>query len=132
MSDFTPPSRMTTTSPLPITPVPLADLERSLERLGGDQSLLRDMAGFFIEDAPLLVDQVREAAGRGDRLGIASAAHSLKGLAATFDAAPLLEVTRRVEEQATRSDPCDFVPVVAALDEQTGRLIQFLKQHLLA
>jgi HPt (histidine-containing phosphotransfer) domain-containing protein len=123
---------MTLASTHNTAPDAVADLARSLERLGGDLSLLRDMAGFFIEDAPMLVGQLREALDRGDPRAAAFAAHSLKGLAATFDATALQDVARRIEDQAERAEASQWGAEVASLEEQTGQLILLLKQRLLA
>jgi len=46
------------TPPTPPTgnpPRPVIDIERSLRRLGGDRSLLRELAVFFLEDSESLM-----------------------------------------------------------------------------
>jgi len=62
------------------------DLDGALQRLGGDEGLLREMAAYFIEDVPLLSRRLLEALERGDFDEVVRSAHSIKSLAANFDA----------------------------------------------
>jgi CheY-like chemotaxis protein/HPt (histidine-containing phosphotransfer) domain-containing protein len=78
------------------SPSPI-DLNRALVRVGGDRQLLREMAGFFQEDTPLLIQQLRESLDRSDIDSASRAAHSIKGLASNFDAEALQQTALRAE-----------------------------------
>ena len=51
----------------------------ALERIGGDQQLLRDLCQIFLEESPKLMVKLRQALAAGDCDGLMRAAHSLKG-----------------------------------------------------
>lgn len=75
----------------------IIQLRPALNRLGNDWELLQDMARFFLEDAPMLVEKTDAAITSGNAAEVEWAAHSLKGLASHFDAAPLQTAAQEVE-----------------------------------
>lgn len=58
----------------------------ALERLGGDEELLREVARLFLEEYPVLLDELRQAVEVLDAEAIQRASHSLKGSVANFGA----------------------------------------------
>mgnify|MGYP000954077805 CR=1 FL=1 len=76
------------------------DLEGALNRLGGDRELFQDVVGFFLEDSPGLLEQVRQGFAAGDAETVHRAAHSLKGLAAQLGGARAVDAARAVEAPA--------------------------------
>jgi two-component system sensor histidine kinase/response regulator len=58
----------------------------ALERLGGDEELLREVAQLFLEEYPSLVIQIRDAVAANDADALQRAAHSLKGSVSNFGA----------------------------------------------
>lgn len=72
-------------------------LRPALDRLGNDWELLQDMARFFLEDAPMLVEKTDAAITSGNAAEVEWAAHSLKGLASHFDASSLQTAAQQVE-----------------------------------
>ena|SRR5882724_5727598 len=56
----------------------------ALERVGGDEDLLREIAGLFLEDYPSLITQIQHAVVHSDAHNLERAAHSLKGSIANF------------------------------------------------
>lgn len=56
----------------------------ALERVGGDEELLREIAGLFLEDYPSLVSKIQGALAASDAHELERAAHSLKGSVANF------------------------------------------------
>jgi two-component system, sensor histidine kinase and response regulator len=76
---------------------PQIDIAGTLVRLNGDQKLLTTLVGFFFEDFPGLMDELRDSAARGDAPEVRRTAHSLKGLAANFGAAPAVAALQKVE-----------------------------------
>ncbi len=58
----------------------------ALDRLGGDEELLREVAQLFLEEYPALVAQIRAAVSAGDADALQRAAHSLKGSVSNFGA----------------------------------------------
>ena len=85
------------------------DRQVALSRVGGDATLLKEIAGLFLQDYPKVLADLREAAARGDAQGVERTAHGLKGSVANFgaraavDAACALESmgrTQRLDEVA--------------------------------
>jgi two-component system, sensor histidine kinase and response regulator len=73
------------------------DIPGTLVRLNGDQQLLTALVGFFFEDFPALLDEIRAGFQRGDWPRVQRSAHSLKGLAANFGAAPAVAALQKLE-----------------------------------
>ncbi len=79
------------------------NLQAALKRLGGDTDLLRNFVEVYHEDSPKLLDAIGRAVDHGDGPALQRAAHSLKGLAANFDAREVVEVAGRLEQIAQSS-----------------------------
>ena len=61
----------------------------SLKPYDPDGSMVREVVGAFLRDAPKYLEAMREATGTADADGLASAAHALKGAAANVGAKQL-------------------------------------------
>ena len=66
--------------------VELAKLYKAvaLDRLGGDEELLQEVAELFLEEYPPLMAQIRSAIDSGNSQELERSAHSLKGSVANF------------------------------------------------
>lgn len=64
----------------------LAQLDRALalERLGGDEELLQEVAQLFLDEYPVLMSDIRRAIETSNSNQLERAAHSLKGSVANF------------------------------------------------
>lgn len=82
----------------------IIDLAAAMRRLGGDAKLLRDLVGFFLEDAPQFLKQIDSAIKARDYELLTRSAHSLKGMAASFDAVACVEAAAEVERLGRRGD----------------------------
>ena len=56
----------------------------ALERVGGDEDLLKEIAGLFLEDYPSLITKIEQSLAASDPHNLERAAHSLKGSVANF------------------------------------------------
>ncbi|MBX3450292.1 MAG: response regulator [Planctomycetaceae bacterium] len=103
----------------------MIDLPGSLARMGGDVSLLHDMARFFLEDTPEMMTTLEN-----QRIGdlAARAAHSIKGLAANFGAAPVVELASQLE--AAASARAERLDLIAELRSRLDALDVELRQML--
>lgn len=106
----------------------VTDRDISLQRLGGDEKLLATLAGFFLEDAPLLLAQLEEANQSGDLKIVAHRAHSLKGLSSTFEAIPFQEVAAEVESLARAGNQAHVDQSLSPLKSEFKRLVSALEQ----
>ena len=90
----------------------VAQLQQMAETGGPD--FLRRVLGLYLEHAPKALDDLREAASRGDPQQSASAAHALKSMSANIGAMPLVESLGAMEHAANQAASC---PDPEALDD---------------
>jgi two-component system sensor histidine kinase/response regulator len=102
------------------------DMRAPLERMGGDRSLLDQLARMFLEDSPGLLGAAATALGRKQAADLQRAAHSLKGLASNFDAHAAASAALRVEELA-RDGKLDEA---AGALETLGRHVTLVRREL--
>lgn len=69
----------------------------ALERVGGDEELLREIARLFLDECPRLMGHIREAIDAGDTRRLEREAHSLKGSVANFGAEPVVQAALALE-----------------------------------
>jgi CheY-like chemotaxis protein len=100
-----------------------------LNQLEGDEELLLEIIDIFVADSPLLLQQVLDAAARQDAVGLARAAHKLKGTVSVFgsqsatEAALVLETMGRVHDWGHADEAlARLKQEVQALDKALGRL----------
>ncbi|MEM8865209.1 MAG: response regulator, partial [Planctomycetota bacterium] len=108
----------------------LIDLDAALARLRGDRNLLRDMIGFYREDAPTLLTAIRENLTSEDYPALERAAHSLKGLAATFDAEVVVTAARKLEVAASKAEVAEMPAKIDSLEKESAKLLQFFDDYL--
>lgn len=75
------------------------DRGRAIEMMG-DEELFQQLAGMYVTDAPGYLHEIDDALAAADSARLARAAHTLKGLFATFAAAPGEAVARQLEQTA--------------------------------
>ena len=80
------------------------DRALALSRVGGDEELLREIAGLFLDDYPSLVDKIQEALAKQDAQGLERASHSLKGSVANFGAEPAYQAALELEKIGRSKD----------------------------
>lgn len=96
--------------------------ETALARMGGDEGLLKQLAEFFLADTPALLNELDEAVRKGDARGAHHAAHSLKGLAANFEAVPAISAAREVELLGKAGDAAGCQSLLPHLHGEFARL----------
>ncbi len=80
------------------------DLVSLLERVEGDKELLTEMVQLFLEDAPNLLNAMRDALQRGDMEVLERSAHSLKGAASNLSAKPAAAAALKLEKDAKNNN----------------------------
>ena len=88
--------------PLPIdSPMqPPVDLDRLAQFTMGDPEFQLEVLETFLEDAPLQVQQVKDAIENEDFVTLARKAHQLKGASSTAAVRMMPEIARDIEQQA--------------------------------
>ncbi len=94
------------------------DVEGTLARFGGDQQLFQEIIGFFLEDSPPLLGELRRAAEVSHPQAVRSTAHALKGLAAGCGGVRAAQAAQRVENAGAEGDLENIDSLVGALESE--------------
>jgi PAS domain S-box-containing protein len=122
----------------PNTDKPVLNVACALSRLGGDRALLVDMARFFLEDSALLMSDLERALDRDDPDQALRNAHSLRGLAANFNAEPCVAIAQIIEDAAKQRKldserKLDSIrPRFNTLRTEVARLVEALQREVLS
>jgi two-component system, sensor histidine kinase and response regulator len=84
--------------------LPAFDLAAALKGLDGDEPLLLEILGLFLEDAPRLMAEARRAIEAGDAATLMRTGHILAGSAGHFAAGGVVEAARKLEEIGKAGD----------------------------
>ena len=76
----------------------------ALERVGGDEDLLREIAGLFLEDYPSLMTKIEQSVATGDAHNLERAAHTLKGSIANFGSDAAYQASFELEQIGRSKD----------------------------
>ena len=101
----------------------------ALRRLGGDEQLFRELAAFFLEDSDELLTVIGRGLDVGDAGRIERAAHSLRGLAANFDAEPIISIARSMEQAASQGQLPALSAAFAELEIEVQSLRAVLRRY---
>jgi len=101
-----------------------------LERVDGDEELLREVVAIFLEDTPGLLDALKQGIDAGVPEAVAKAAHTLKGSSANLAANRLRHQAQQLELQAKSGDLASSVVLYQALETEFSALRNHLNQYL--
>ena len=104
--------------------------DAALERVGGDEAMLRDLAEMFFAECPKLMQQIREHIAGADGPELRRAAHTLKGSAQVFGAEETAEAAHRLEEIGREEAFADAREALALLDDEVARLLPALRERI--
>jgi two-component system sensor histidine kinase/response regulator len=94
----------------------------ALDRIGGDEVLLRDLCRIFLEESPKLLQKLQQAVAAGDSDGVMRAAHSLKGESSYLGAGGTSEAARQLEQMGRNQDLSCAANTLAVLQREVARL----------
>ena len=110
------------------TPVRNAiNIEVALQRMGGNTTLLATLVAYFLEDAPQLLEQLHDGLRINSLEQVTLSAHSLRGLAATFEATPFVTLAMEIENLGRVGDASRLNELTAQLDIEFARLLAALQ-----
>ena len=95
----------------------------AMERLEGDQSLFLELARLFERDAPELLGRIGRGMSHDAAREVALAAHTLKGLAANFDAHGAVEAAGQLERLGNEGNLQDADEVIERLKREVDQAI---------
>lgn len=98
------------------------DCVLALERLGGDEELLREVAGLFLDEYPQLMHQIRSAADERDAEALQRAAHSMKGSVSNFGADRVYQAAFALETKGRAGDLESLERCIQELDSALNHI----------
>ncbi len=105
---------------------PVYDRAEALARIAGDEELLDTLIQMFRDDAPRYLSELDEALAASAWPRLARAAHTLKGVLATFSARRGERVTRELEEAAKSGRAADCPHLVVRARREVESFLKAL------
>ena len=106
----------------PTTDPKVCDITALLARFEGDENLVQELAGLFLDDSPSLLGKIREAVESSDSPSLERAAHALKGSVSNFCAQRTHEAAIRLEEIGRSGDAGEAQPALEHLERSLHEL----------
>jgi two-component system, sensor histidine kinase and response regulator len=75
-----------------------------LDRVGGDEDLLREITDIFLAEYPALLDEMRAAIRTHDARSLERSAHTLKGSVSNFGAPAATQAAYQLENLGRRAE----------------------------
>ena len=96
--------------------------EDAVKQMEGDVELLKEIAEMFLEESPVLMDRMRQAAAEGDCKKLERAAHTIKGSVGNFAAKSAFEAAQMLEKIGREGDLDQAAEAFKALEREIERL----------
>lgn len=110
----------------PPVPGPI-DETAALARVDGDADLLAEIIELFLQDAGLLLDEVRQAVAGGDAAQVMRTAHRLKGSAATLGAVRAADAALALETLGRTGHLAGAPSALVELEETVAEAVRGLR-----
>jgi HPt (histidine-containing phosphotransfer) domain-containing protein len=101
------------------------DLSVALRWLGGDQRLLRELVGIFVDEGPKRLEALRAAVSAADGHQVEQIAHSLKGSASILGAGQLRDAAQALEDAAHDGQAANGGVLVGQVVREVEQVIAF-------
>jgi signal transduction histidine kinase/sensor domain CHASE-containing protein/DNA-binding response OmpR family regulator len=115
-------SNDTSSEPPSATAATTFDRQSALERLDGDENLLRELVTLFLKDAPQHLTEVETALRAGDLERVARVAHTMKGAIGNFGTTDAYDAVVRLEGACLDKDAAAADGAMRTLVAQLARL----------
>src|SRR5690606_35257458 len=110
----------------------LFDRRAALDRVEGDEALLRETIGLLLSDLDRLLHELRDAHERGDLAIVARAAHELKGSAANCGAMAIAAAAARIEASARNGERESVQDALAHAEQDVASTVPLLRSTVCA
>jgi two-component system sensor histidine kinase/response regulator len=101
----------------------------ALERLGGDEALLRELCGIFLEESPKLLRNLRKAIEEGDASSVMRSAHSLKSEVGYLGAAEASQAAQQLEDMGAENKLAAAPKTLILLEREISGLHSAMKDQ---
>ena len=105
----------------------LWDITGTLERLGGDESLLYEVVKIFVDQAPHHLQVLRLALAQGDAEAVERTAHSLKGELGYLGVSGASQKARELEEMGGKQSLEKAAGAFMAFDQEMSALLESMR-----
>ena len=109
---------------------PTFDREAMLDRLDGDLGLARELVTTYLEEAPAMRADLRDAVESREPSNLERAAHSLRGALAAVSASAAVDLADQLETESRNGDLSGSLGRTARLEAQLELLEQALLSYL--
>ncbi len=110
--------------------ISIVDWKGALERLGGNEQTLRELAELFVGECPKMVADIEKAIASKDTTSLKRAAHTLKGSADVFAAKPVVVAAYRVEAIGREGNLVGVEDAMVVLKTELELLTPALKERI--
>jgi PAS domain S-box-containing protein len=107
---------------------PGLDRAAVLARLDGDEELLAELAGLFIQESPKRLSAIQQAIEQDDAKGLERAAHALKGSVGNFVIPTAVKAAQTLETMGREGNLAAADTAYAVLQEEIAGLVQVLQR----
>jgi HPt (histidine-containing phosphotransfer) domain-containing protein len=104
------------------------DVEQTLERLGGDEALLIELAGLMVDDAREMLGRIRGAVDRGEAPELRAAAHKAKGALAIFGSGNAVLLASQLERFGGSGEIVAARQTLPAFEDELALLLATLSR----
>ena len=99
----------------------------ALERIGGDEALLRELCEIFLDESPNLLRNLRKAIEDGDADSVMRAAHSLKSEVGYLGAAGASQAAQQLEDMGAVNKLAAAPKTLVVLEREISGLHSAMK-----
>jgi len=122
MDYFLPSSKASVTTDALAADPEVCDVTALLARFEDDTALIQELAALFLDDAPSLVEKIRQAVESCDSSSLEKAAHALKGSVSNFCAQRAQGAAVRLEEIGRAGEAASAEPALRCLEKSLNEL----------
>jgi CheY-like chemotaxis protein len=109
---------------------PVFDRAEAMRRVGGDETILQEVAAMFLDECPRWQIAIQQAIREGDSKALQRAAHTLKGAVGIFSCRAAFEAAQNLETLGRKGDLSTAAEAYQVLQEALTRLEPALQELL--
>ena len=108
------------------------DLDAAKARMDGQDSLVRAMLGFFVQELPPLMAEVDQAAEAGDAAAAVRPAHTIKTHCLNFGVEPCAGNAKQIELSGKEGDAAAIREAWPSVRRQLAEAVRVVETEMLA
>ncbi|HST09630.1 MAG TPA: response regulator [Terriglobales bacterium] len=121
------PRRETAKTPTEQSAAPGWDARKFLEKIGGDENLLKEVTDIFFEETPKLIQGLRVAIEVGDPAAVETVAHTLKGELSYFGSEAAIQA-RELERMGREKNLAEAPATLTSFEKEVVLLMDIVRK----